>query len=65
MMDPRPKAIEQAVAEEREACARIAEQALLQLTHGHGADPYGVVCAIVERIRGRSQQEEGAPGSAG
>jgi hypothetical protein len=49
--------LERAVAEEREACARIAEQALLQLTHGHGADPYGVVCAIVERIRARTNAE--------
>jgi len=50
--------VERAVADEREACARIAEEALRQLAHGHGAEPYGVVCAIVEGIRAR-----GAPSS--
>jgi hypothetical protein len=52
--------VERAVAAEREACARIAEEALRQLAHGHGAEPYGVVCAIVEGIRARAQ-----PPSAG
>jgi hypothetical protein len=31
--------VERAVAAEREACARIAEEALRQLVHGHGAEP--------------------------
>lgn len=54
--------IQRALAEEREACARIAEEALRQLTHGHGSDPYGVISSIVERIRARGRVGGAAEG---